>query len=99
MAKSTTLTEALSTLLYWTVLAECDKKFHFHALVIDGNSSKLQNFVFPLSTVCHLKMTRFFAALLHFVFRFSTVCHLKMTRFFGALLHFGFACPQFVFSK
>ena len=51
------------------------------------------------STVYHLKMTRFFGALLHFVFRFSKVCHLKVTRSFGALLHFGFACPQFVFSK
>ena len=54
---------------------------------------------FRLSTVCHLKMTRFFAALLHFVFPFTTICHLKMTRFFGSLLHFGFACPQFIIWK
>jgi len=67
VAKSTTLTEALSTLLYWTILTECDKKFHFHALV-DGNSSKLLHFVFRLSIVYRLKMTRFFGALLHFGF-------------------------------
>ena len=68
---------------------------------------------FRLSTVCYLKMTKFFGALLHFVsslstvcylkmtrfFNLSTVCHLKMTRFFCALLHFGFACPQFVIWK
>jgi len=52
-----------------------------------------------LCTDYHLKMSRFFGALLHFVFRFSTVCHLKMTGFFGALLHFCFASPQFVIWK